>query len=250
MSLEGKVFALSGAARGIGLATAQILSKKGATVCVADVNPDQLKKTEEYFNALNVPFSVTKVDVTKRDEVDSWINGVVDKYGKLDGAANCAGIIGKHHGLRAVAELEDNEWHQIMAVNLTGTMYCLRAELQKVVDGGSIVNVSSIQGIQGFALHGAYSASKHGVIGLTKAAAKEVGPRQIRVNAVAPGAIYTPLMQENWELLNRPADAPFDDGATFGRQGTAVEAANVIVFLLSPESKYVSGSVYSVDGAW
>ncbi|KAK8100344.1 hypothetical protein PG999_010718 [Apiospora kogelbergensis] len=250
MSLEGMVFALTGAARGIGLATAQILSKKGATVCVADVNPDQLKKTEEYFSALNVPFSVTKVDVTKRDEVDSWIKGVVEKYGKLDGAANCAGIIGKHHGLRAVAELEDSEWHQIMAVNLTGTMYCLRAELQKVVDGGSIVNVSSIQGIQGFALHGAYSASKHGVIGLTKAAAKEVGPRQIRVNAVAPGAIYTPLMQENWELINRPADAPFDDGATFGRQGTAVEAANVIVFLLSPESKYVSGSVYSVDGAW
>ena len=104
--------------------------------------------------------------------------------------------------------------------------------------------------LEGFALHGAYSASKHGVIGLTKAAAKEVGPRQIRVNAVAPGAIYTPLMQENWELINRPADAPFDDGATFGRQGTAVEAANVIVFLLSPESKYVSGSVYSVDGAW
>lgn len=271
MSLEGMVFALSGAARGIGLATAQILSQKGATVCVADVNPDQLKKTEEYFSALNVPFSVTKVDVTKRDEVDSWIEGVVEKYGKLDGAANCAGIIGKHHGLRAVAELEDSEWHHIMAVNLTGTMYCLRAELQRIVGGGSIVNVSSIQGIQGwsspsiwvvpvkpkltsniegFALHGAYSASKHGVIGLTKAAAKEVGPRQIRVNSVAPGAIYTPLMQENWELINRPADAPFDDGATFGRQGTAVEAANVIVFLLSPESKYVSGSVYSVDGAW
>ncbi|KAK7954467.1 hypothetical protein PG988_015161 [Apiospora saccharicola] len=250
MSLEGMVFALIGAARGIGLATAQILSQKGATVCVADVNPEQLKKTEEYFSALNVPFSVTKVDVTKRDEVDSWINGIVGKYGKLDGAANCAGIIGKHHGLRAVAELEDSEWHQIMAVNLTGMMYCLRAELQRVVDGGSIVNVSSIQGIQGFALHGAYSASKHGVIGLTKAAAKEVGPRQIRVNSVAPGAIYTPLMQENWELINRPADAPFDDGATFGRQGTAVEAANVIVFLLSPGSKYVSGSVYSVDGAW
>ena len=144
------VFALSGAARGIGLATAQILSQKGATVCVADVNPDQLKKTEEYFSTLNVTFSVTKVDVTNRDEVDAWIKGVVEKYGKLDGAANCAGIIGKHHGLRAVAELEDSEWHQIMAVNLTGMMYCLRAELQRVVDGGSIVNVSSIQGIQGW----------------------------------------------------------------------------------------------------
>lgn len=102
----------------------------------------------------------------------------------------------------------------------------------------------------GFAYHGAYSASKHGVIGLTKAAAKENGKREVRVNAVAPGAIYTPLMQENWDLVKRPADAPFDDGAAFGRQGTADECANVIVFLLSPESRYVSGSVYSVDGAW
>jgi NAD(P)-dependent dehydrogenase (short-subunit alcohol dehydrogenase family) len=88
------------------------------------------------------------------------------------------------------------------------------------------------------------------VIGLTKAAARENGKREIRVNAVAPGAIFTPLMEENWTLHNRAADAPFDDGAAFGRQGTSVEVANVIVFLLSPESRYVSGSVYSVDGCW
>ncbi|ORY71740.1 short-chain dehydrogenase [Pseudomassariella vexata] len=250
MSLEGKVIALTGAASGIGLATAQILSRKRATVCIADVSPNALQKAEEAFSALKVPFSVTKVDVSKRDEVDSWIDGIVQKYGKIDGAANCAGIIGKHHGLRAVADLEDDEWHKIMAVNLTGTMYCLRAELRKIVDGGSIVNISSIQGIQGFANHGAYSASKHAVIGLTKSAAKENGKRQVRVNAVAPGAIYTPLMEKAWQLHDRPTGAPFDDGAALGRQGTAEECANVIVFLLSPESKYVSGSVYSVDGAW
>jgi NAD(P)-dependent dehydrogenase (short-subunit alcohol dehydrogenase family) len=149
MSLENKVYAITGGARGIGLATAQILSQKGATVCIADVNPAEIKKAEESFTALNVPFSVTKVDVSKRDEVESWINGIVEKYGKLDGAANCAGIIGKHHGIRPVADLDDDEWDKIMAVNLTGTMYCLRAELRKIEDGGSIVNVSSIQGIQG-----------------------------------------------------------------------------------------------------
>ena len=117
MALEGMVYALSGAARGIGLATAQILSKKGATVCIADVNPAQLKVVEDHFTPLGVPFSVTKVDVSKREEVEAWINGIVEKYGKLDGAANCAGIIGKHHGLRGVHELEDSEWHSIMAVS-------------------------------------------------------------------------------------------------------------------------------------
>lgn len=88
------------------------------------------------------------------------------------------------------------------------------------------------------------------MIGLTKAAAQENGSREIRVNAVAPGAIYTPLMQKNWDLTGRPADAPFDDPSAFLRQGTADEVANVIAFLLGPESTFVSGSVYAVDGAW
>ena len=100
------------------------------------------------------------------------------------------------------------------------------------------------------ARHGAYAASKHGVIGLTRAAAKENGAAEIRINAVAPGAIYTPMMQRFWEEAKRPADAPFDDPSAFQRQGMAEEVANVIVFLLGPESSFVSGSVYAVDGAW
>ncbi|KAI1371498.1 3-oxoacyl-reductase [Hypoxylon crocopeplum] len=248
-TLEGKVFAITGGASGIGFSTAQILSRRGGTVCMADLDPTAMTRAEEYFANLNVPFTVSKVDISKREEVDSWIDGIVKKYGRLDGAANVAGIIGKHHGIRDVADLDDDEWHKIIGVNLTGTMYCLRAELRNIVDGGSIVNVSSIHGLQGFAKHGAYDASKHGVIGLTKAAAKENGAREVRVNAVAPGAIFTPLMEKSWKIHNRPVDAPYDDTAAIRRQGTAEECGNVIAFLLGPESKYVSGSVYSVDGA-
>ncbi|KAI1164360.1 short-chain dehydrogenase [Nemania serpens] len=253
MALAGKVFAVTGGASGIGFATAQIVSKRGATVCIADVDPDAMKRAESYFQPLNVPFSITRVDISKREEVESWINGIVEQFGRLDGAANVAGIIGKHHGIREVKDLDDDEWNRIIAVNLTGTMYCLRAELQKIADGGSIVNVSSIHGLKGFAKYGAYDASKHGIIGLTRSASKENGHREVRVNAVAPGAIFTPLMEKAWKLHDyTPATlvrgAPPEDEASFGRQGTSEEVGLAIAFLLGPDSKYLTGTVQSVDG--
>lgn len=149
MSLQGKVYAITGGASGIGLATAKILSRRDAIVCIADVDPATMESATSYFTEQKVPFTVTRVDVSQRDQVEGWLDSIVDKYGRLDGAANVAGVIGKHHGIRPVAELEDDEWHKIIAVNLTGTMYCLRAELRRVVDGGSIVNVASIHGIKG-----------------------------------------------------------------------------------------------------
>ena len=156
-SLEGKVYAFTGGASGIGLAAAKIVSRRGATVCIADVDPEAMRTAEEYFTQQqqqkegggSVRFSITKVDVSRREEVDAFVEGVVAQFGRLDGACNSAGIIGRVHGLRDVADLEDEEWHKIIAVNLTGTMYCLRAQLRKVVDGGSIVNVSSIHGLHG-----------------------------------------------------------------------------------------------------
>lgn len=250
MSLQGKVYAVTGGASGIGFATAKLLVQRGAIVSIADVDAAAMSSATAYFEEQGAMATVSRVDVSQRSEVESWLDDTVTKHGRLDGAANVAGIIGKHHGLRAVADLEDEEWHKIIAVNLTGTMYCLRAQLNRIVDGGSIVNVASIHGIKGFAKHGAYDASKHGIVGLTKAAAKENGHREVRVNAVAPGAIYTPLMKKAWDMHNRADDAEFDEPSAFQRQGTSEECANVIAFLLGPESTFVSGSVYEVDGAW
>ncbi|KAF4980822.1 hypothetical protein FZEAL_3252 [Fusarium zealandicum] len=250
MSLTGKVYAITGGASGIGLATAKVLAQRGATLSIADIDPAALESATSYFQKQGTPFSTARVDISKRSEVEDWLDDTIKKHGRLDGAANVAGVIGKHHGLRAVADLEDDEWHKIISVNLTGTMYCLRAQLRRIVDGGSIVNVASVHGVKGFANHGAYDASKHGIVGLTRAAAKENGHREVRINAVAPGAIYTPLMKKAWDIHSRPDDAQFDEPTAFQRQGTSEECANVIAFLLGPESTFVSGSVYEVDGAW
>ena len=261
--MEGKVIALTGGASGIGLATAKLLSSRGATVCIGDVDPHALEVTESHFSVLQVPYTVTKVDVTKRAEVESWMDSIVAKYGQLYGAANCAGIIGKNHGVTTLTQLEDEEWERIMSVNLTGMMYSLRAELKRIVNHGSIVNVSSIQGVMGtyyssilerdvdsiagFAGSAAYVASKHGVIGLTRSAAKEVGDRNIRVNAIAPGSILTPLLQKAQEA--NPGEG-LNNPTAIKRPGTAEEMAGIIAFLLGPESTYVTGSVYGGDGGW
>ena len=184
---QGKIIALTGGASGIGLASAQNVHSRGASIAIADVDQAALDQAEEIFKGNGEErVMLTKLDVTNRKEVDSWIASVIEKFGKLDGAANCAGVIGKHHGTRKVEELEDDQWDLIMGVNLTGMMYSLRAELQAIKGPGSIVCVSSVQGTMGFEKHAAYATSKHGVLGLVRSAAKEVGERNVRVNAVAP----------------------------------------------------------------
>jgi NAD(P)-dependent dehydrogenase (short-subunit alcohol dehydrogenase family) len=182
---EGKVIALTGGASGIGLAAAQNVHARGASIAIADVDQAALDKAAGLFKE-SERVLYTKLDVTDSKAVNSWIASVVQKFGKLDGAANCAGVIGKIHGNRLVSEIDDEQWDLIMRVNLTGMMYCLRAELQNLQDSGSIVCIASIQGVMGFAKHAAYSASKHGVVGLVRSAAKEFGERNIRVNAVTP----------------------------------------------------------------
>lgn len=151
MSLQGKVIAVTGGGSGIGLATAKLISQRGGTVCVADVNSDALGEVESYFTSITpaVPYMISKVDIANKQEVDSWIAEIQDKHGRLDGAANVAGVVGKDHGKNSVAELNDDEWHKIIGVNLTGLMYCLRGELNTISDGGSIVNMASIHATTG-----------------------------------------------------------------------------------------------------
>ncbi|PQE13236.1 short chain dehydrogenase family protein [Rutstroemia sp. NJR-2017a BBW] len=267
MSLQGKIIAITGGASGIGLATAKLLSSRGATVCIGDIDLDALSTASEYFAENNLLFLSTEVDVTKRQSVEDWMEAIIRRYRKIDGAANCAGVIGKYHGVTGIQELEDAEWDRIIGVNLTGLMYSLRAELQKIEDGGSIVNLASIQGTmgepeirspvqicaslltikpKGFAGSAAYVASKHGVIGLTRSAAQEVGDRNIRVNAVAPGAIETPLLAKARAVVGDKVNPP----AALKRIAEPEEIAAIVVFLLSQESSYVTGAVYAADGGW
>lgn len=148
-SMKDKVIAVTGGASGIAFSLCQKLIAREAIVCIADINPASIQTADNHFKSLGVDYMITQVDVSNRDQVDNWIKSIISKYNRLDGAANCAGVVGKHHGIRAVTELDDDEWDRIMRINLTGLMYCLRAQLLVVPDGASIVNVASILGVTG-----------------------------------------------------------------------------------------------------
>lgn len=257
----GKVYTITGVA-GIGLAVARQLYARGAKVSLADIDPQALSDAVKHLTA-STPSSdpdsimTTQVDVGSAAQVDAWIAATVERFGRLDGCANMAGVIGRHHGIRKLVEQEDSEWDLIMRVNLTGLMYCMRAQLRKMAELGppkeggsstrSIVNAASIQGLRGFAKHAAYSASKHGVIGLTRSVAKEVAGDGVRVNAVAPGTIQTPLLDKSIDIMGGAAPAM---PHAIQRLGTADEVAQTVLFLLSDASCYTTGAVYSVDGGW
>jgi NAD(P)-dependent dehydrogenase (short-subunit alcohol dehydrogenase family) len=194
-SFQDKVYVVTGLG-GIGLAVAKQLHAHGARLSLADISQKTLTTAVQEItkntgtDAANI--MTTVVDIGSAAAVNNWINATVSHFGKLDGAANMAGAIGKQHGVGKFVDQEDDEWDMLVRVNLSGMMYCLRAELRAIMACGpddkgigSIVNASSIQGLRGFPLHAAYSTTKHGVVGLTRSVAKEVGP-EIRVNAVAP----------------------------------------------------------------
>jgi NAD(P)-dependent dehydrogenase (short-subunit alcohol dehydrogenase family) len=177
------VIAITGAASGIGLTVANLAAQHGAKLALADLNSDELAKVVESLRLAGTDAIGTVVNVASSQDVDKWVGSIIEHFGRLDGAANMAGVEGKMSNTSA---LSDENWNSVISVNLTGLMYCIRAQVRVMKDKGSIVNAASIAGLRGGSGMSAYSASKHGVIGLTKSVAKEEGVRGIRVNAVAP----------------------------------------------------------------
>ncbi|KAH7472984.1 hypothetical protein FOMA001_g12816 [Fusarium oxysporum f. sp. matthiolae] len=242
MALEGKVIAITGGAQGIGLATARLIASRGASVSILDNNPTTLKAVEEEFVTNKWPIHTFTADIRQADKVDSWIENAVKKFGRLDGAVNAAGTVGKFHGQKQIALLDDEDWNLVMGVNVNGMMHSLRAQLRHIQSGGSIVNIASNLGSKGAPDCAPYATSKHAVIGLSMSAAHDYGSQGIRINVVSPGGTQGPLMR------SVVGDNPPPPPSVLGKYGQPEEVAFQIAWLLGPESTHSSGSIFRVDG--
>lgn len=246
MNLQNKVALVTGGGSGIGRATAQAFAREGARVVIADLNAEGGEETARIIASLGGEACFVRTDVTKAAEVEALIRAAVDAYGRLDCAFNNAGIGGS---LTRTANRSEEEWDLTMLVNLKGVWLCMKYELLQMEQqgGGAIVNTASAAGLIGFQNASAYSASKHGVIGLTRSAALEYARRNIRVNAVCPGFTQTAMMDE-WDT-HRPGTA--EGVAQFNpmkRLGTPDEIAAAVLWLCDEASSFVTGHALSVDG--
>ncbi|KAJ4308404.1 hypothetical protein N0V94_009370 [Neodidymelliopsis sp. IMI 364377] len=166
MSLKDKVIVITGAASGMGLETARLFASKGAKLSLADVQEQPLKDLETELQQTSAQVMATVVDIAKRAQVESWITATVERFGKLDGCANLAGVIGKQSNVVPIEDVDDDDWDFIYSVNVIGLRNCLRAQVPHMNEGGSIVNASSILGLIGSPNNLAYASSKHAVVGV------------------------------------------------------------------------------------
>jgi NAD(P)-dependent dehydrogenase (short-subunit alcohol dehydrogenase family) len=243
--LEGKVALITGAGSGIGRETALVFADEGARLVLADV--DQ-RGCEETAGLVGEAVAV-RCDVTDAAQVEALVATCVERFGRLDCAFNNAGIGGESATL---AEYPEEAWHRVIAVNLTGVFLCMQSELRQMVaqGGGAIVNAASLVGVIGYPRLAAYNAAKHGVVGLTRTAALEYATRGIRVNAVCPAWIETPMVMDEGPF---PASIPENYEALAGivpmkRLGKPAEVAHAVAWLCSDVASFVTGHPLLVDG--
>lgn len=240
--LEGKVALVTGGARGIGKAISERLAEEGATIAIVDIMQQVAEETASEFKSKGWEASAYSADVSKFESAEATIKAVVEKYGKLDILVNNAGITRDTLILR----MTDEDWDKVLTVNLKGTFNFTKAAVRPMMKSraGKIVNIASVVGRMGNAGQANYSASKAGVIGLTKTSAKEFASRNICVNAVAPGYIMTDMTK----VLSQEATDAFMNFVPLKRAGKPEDVANVVYFLCSPDSDYVTGQVINIDG--
>lgn len=242
MRLKEKVAIITGAGRGIGEFTAKRFAKEGAAVVVADLNPEDVNNVVESIKAEGGEAMAYIVNVTDRAMVNNMVKETVDKYGKVDILVNNAGITADN----TLLKLTEEEWDRVINVNLKGVFNCGQAVATVMAEKGSgvILNASSVVGIYGNFGQTNYAATKWGVIGMTKSWAKELGKKGIRVNAVAPGFIVTPMTSK---MPEKVLDM-MKDKSPLKTLGYPEDIANAYLFLASDEARYVTGTVLSVDG--
>lgn len=244
--MENQVVFVTGGAMGMGKATAVLAAERGAKVVIADIDLTAAQKVADEIVAAGGEAIAVKCNVASAQDVKAAIDKTVETYGRLDGAFNNAGI---QLPDTDIADVSEEDYDRLFDINMKGVWLCMKYELLQMRQQGSgaIVNNSSIGGLIGSPGRAPYHASKHGVLGLTKSAAIAYAPKGIRVNAVCPGTIETPMVEQMIKVGDLPEQAT-KEWAPIKRFGKASEVAEVVLWLFSPASSYVIGQPISVDG--
>ena len=233
---------VTGAARGIGKGIALNLAKAGLNVVVSDIMEEEAQKVAEQIRELGVKAIAVKSDVSKLEDAENLVNTTVEEFGSIDYLVNNAGVTRDNLAVR----MSEKEWDMVLDINLKGTFLCAQAASKAMMKNrfGRIVNLASVSGILGTAGQVNYASSKAGVIALTKTFAREMGKRNITVNAIAPGFILT----EMTEQLPDKVKEEYVKNIPLKRGGTPEDIAEVVRFLISPSASYITGTVINVSG--
>lgn len=245
--MQGKVALVTGAGSGIGRATAVAFAREGAQVVVSDIMVQGGEETVHLIQQAGGKAIFVKTDVSKAAEVEAMVVQAVSTYGRLDYACNNAGIGGP---LLFTADYSEADWNRVIGINLTGVWLCMKYEIQQMLknNGGVIVNMASILGLVGFAGSPAYVAAKHGIVGLTKTAAIEYATQNIRVAAVCPAFIQTPMVEQG--ITDPAAMRQIEAMHPMRRLGKPDEVAEMVIWVCSDRASFVTGCPLLVDGGY